>query len=259
MLTMQLMDKVAIVTGAGSGIGAAIARQFSKEGAKVILWDIDQKAAEETRQTCHSPSTATVMPVDVTRADQVEEAILQVAGQFDRLDVLVNVAGGSGRRWGDGPIDSCTLEGWHKTLDLNLNSLFYCCKFAIQAMLPQRQGALVIVSSVLGLVGGDQDFATHAYAASKGAAISLGRSIAAYYAPHGIRANVICPGLIATPMSRRAQQSQSIRSRLAELQPLTADFGQPEDVAGAAVFLASDAARFVTGAVLTVDGGWTVR
>ncbi|MFN7035043.1 MAG: SDR family NAD(P)-dependent oxidoreductase [Bellilinea sp.] len=256
---MQLMDKVAIVTGAGSGIGAAIAHQFSKEGAKVILWDIDQKAAEETRQTCPSPSTATVMPVDVTRADQVEEAILQVAGQFDRLDVLVNVAGGSGRRWGDGPVDSCTLEGWHKTLDLNLNSLFYCCKFAIQAMLPQRQGALVIVSSVLGLVGGDQDFATHAYAASKGAAISLGRSIAAYYAPDGIRANVICPGLIATPMSRRAQQSQIIRSRLAELQPLTADFGQPEDVAGAAVFLASDAARFVTGAVLTVDGGWTVR
>ncbi len=259
MLTMQLMDKVAIVTGAGSGIGAAIARQFSKEGAKVILWDIDQKAAEETRQTCLFPSTATVMPVDVTRADQVEEATLQVAGQFDRLDVLVNVAGGSGRRWGDGPVDSCTLEGWHKTLDLNLNSLFYCCKFAIQAMLPQRQGALVIVSSVLGLVGGDQDFATHAYAASKGAAISLGRSIAAYYAPHGIRTNVICPGLIATPMSRRAQQSQIIRSRLAELQPLTADFGQPEDVAGAAVFLASDAARFVTGAVLTVDGGWTVR
>ncbi len=256
---MQLKDKVAVITGAGSGIGAAIARQFSREGASVVIWDIDLKAAEETRQSCAFPSNTTCMPVNVTRADQVEQAILQVISRFQCLDVLVNVAGGSGRRWGDGPIDSCTLEGWHKTLDLNLNSLFYCAKFAIQAMLQQKKGALVVISSVLGLVGGDEDFATHAYAASKGAAISLTRSIAAYYAPHGIRANVICPGLIATPMSQRAQQSPAIRSRLSELQPLTADFGQPEDVAGAAVFLASDAARFITGAVLTVDGGWTVR
>ncbi|GIV67006.1 MAG: oxidoreductase [Bellilinea sp.] len=256
---MQLKDKVAIITGAGSGIGAAIARQFSQEGATVVLWDIDLNAAEEIRQTCSFPLTAVPMQVDVTRPDQVEEATLRVVHQFQHLDVLVNVAGGSGRRWGDGPVDSCSLEGWHKTLDLNLNSVFYCCKFAIQAMLPQRKGAVVVISSVLGLVGGDEDFATHAYAASKGAAISLTRSIAAYYAPHGIRANVICPGLIATPMSQRAQQNQNIRSRLADLQPLTADFGQPEDVAGAAVFLASDAARFVTGAVLTVDGGWTAR
>lgn len=259
MLTMQLKDKVAVITGAGSGIGAAIARQFSREGARVILWDINLKAAEETRQTCSSPSSVTCVQVDVTRADQVEEVTLQIVSRFQRLDALVNVAGGSGRRWGDGPVDTCTLEGWQKTLDLNLNSLFYCCKFAIQAMLPQHQGAIVVVSSVLGLVGGDEDFATHAYAASKGAAISLTRSIAAYYAPRGIRANVICPGLIATPMSQRAQNSPHIRSRMADLQPLTADFGQPEDVAGAAVFLASDAARFITGAVLTVDGGWTVR
>lgn len=259
MLTMQLNDKVAVVTGAGSGIGAAIARAFSKEGARVILWDVDLKAAEEIRQTCASPSMAACMQVDVTDPVQVEEAFRQVIDHYHHLDALVNVAGGSGRRWGDGPVDTCTLEGWQKTLDLNLNSLFYCCKFAVKAMLPQRKGAIVVISSVLGLVGGDEDFATHAYAASKGAAISLTRSIAAFYAPHGIRANVICPGLIATPMSQRAQQSPAIRSRLAELQPLTADFGQPEDVAGAAVYLASDAARFVTGAVLTVDGGWTAR
>jgi len=259
VLIMQLNGKVAVITGAGSGIGAAIARAFSKEGARVILWDIDLKAAEEIRQTCASPPLAACMPVDVTDPGQVEEAFRQVIDHYHHLDALVNVAGGSGRRWGDGPVDACTLEGWQKTLDLNLNSLFYCCKFAIQAMLPQRKGAIVVISSVLGLVGGDEDFATHAYAASKGAAISLTRSIAAFYAPHGIRANVICPGLIATPMSQRAQQSPAIRSRLAELQPLTADFGQPEDVAGAAVYLASDAARFVTGAVLTVDGGWTVR
>jgi NAD(P)-dependent dehydrogenase (short-subunit alcohol dehydrogenase family) len=112
---------------------------------------------------------------------------------------------------------------------------------------------------VLGLVGGDEDFATHAYAASKGAVISLTRSIASYYAPRGIRANVICPGLIATPMSQRAQESDHIRARLPQLQPLTGDFGSPQDVAQAALYLASDASSFVTGAVLTVDGGWTVR
>jgi NAD(P)-dependent dehydrogenase (short-subunit alcohol dehydrogenase family) len=115
------------------------------------------------------------------------------------------------------------------------------------------------MASVLGLVGGDDDFATHAYATSKGAIISLTRSIASYYAPRGIRANVICPGLIATPMSRRAQESEHIRARLSQLQPLTGDFGSPIDVANAALYLASDASSFVTGTVLTVDGGWTVR
>ena len=109
------------------------------------------------------------------------------------------------------------------------------------------------------MVGGDEDFATHAYASSKGAVISLTRSIASYYAPHGIRANVICPSLIATPMSQRAQESEQIRARLPQLQPLTSDFGTPEDVAQAALYLASDESSFVTGAVLTVDGGWTVR
>jgi NAD(P)-dependent dehydrogenase (short-subunit alcohol dehydrogenase family) len=126
-------------------------------------------------------------------------------------------------------------------------------------MLQQGHGVIVNVASVLGLVGGDDDFATHAYATSKGATISLTRSIASYYAPRGIRANVICPGLIATPMSRRAQESEHIHSRLTQLQPLTGDFGSPQDVANAALYLASDASLFVTGAVLTVDGGWTVR
>ena len=126
-------------------------------------------------------------------------------------------------------------------------------------MLRQEKGTIVNISSVLGLVGGDDDFATHAYATSKGGAISLTRSIASYYAPRGIRANVICPSLIATPMSQRAQESDHIRARLPQLQPLTGDFGSPQDVAQAALYLASDASSFVTGAVLTVDGGWTVR
>lgn len=242
----RLQNKVAVVTGGGSGIGFATADLFAQEGARVIGFDIEPKGADSLR-------------VDVISAPEVEAAIKSVVNTHGRLDILVNVAGGSGRKWGDGPTDSCTLEGWEKTLALNLNSVFYCCKFALQAMLAQGHGVIVNVSSVLGMVGGDEDFATHAYASSKGAVISLTRSIASYYAPRGIRANVICPSLIATPMSQRAQESKKIRSRLPQLQPLTGDFGTPNDVAQAALYLASDEAVFVTGSVLTVDGGWTVR
>ncbi len=254
-----LSGKIAVVTGAGSGIGQATAQLFAAEGARVMILDIDAEAAAHTLASLTGPQPAAVHVLDVRDPARVAEVMASVAAAYGRIDLLVNVAGGSGRRWGDGPTDACTLEGWEKTLALNLDSVFYCCKYALQAMLPHRRGAIVNVASVLGLVGGDEDFATHAYAASKGAIISLTRSIASYYAPQGIRANVICPGLIATPMSRRAQASQRIRSRLAGLQPLGGDFGSPQDVAGAALYLASDAAAFVTGSVLTVDGGWTVR
>lgn len=242
----RLQDKVAIVTGGDSGIGLATAQLFVEEGARVVAFDINTSNADSLR-------------VDVTSATEVESAIKEAISKYGRLDILVNVAGGSGRKWGDGPADSCTLEGWDKTLALNLNSVFYCCKYALQVMLTQGSGVIVNVASVLGLVGGDEDFATHAYASSKGAVISLTRSIASYYAPRGIRANVICPSLIATPMSQRAQESKHIRSRLSQLQPLTGDFGSPKDVAHAALYLASDESSFVTGSILTVDGGWTVR
>src|SRR5512134_54116 len=242
----RLQDKIAIVTGGGSGIGFATAQLFAQEGAQVVVFDINASSADSLR-------------VDVTSATEVESAIQAIINQYGHLDILINVAGGSGRRWGDGPTDSCTLEGWEKTLALNLDSVFYSCKFALQAMLSQGRGVIVNVSSVLGMVGGDEDFATHAYASSKGAVISLTRSIASCYAARGIRANVICPGLIATPMSQRAQESDHIRSRLSQLQPLTGDFGSPTDIANAALYLASDESSFVTGTVLTVDGGWTVR
>ncbi len=253
----NLAGKVAIITGGGSGIGQATAQLFAEQDAQVVIFEIDKSRAAETLNLMKGNHTSQI--VDVTSAPQVESAIKDVVASFGRIDILVNVAGGSGRKWGDGPTDACTLEGWDKTLALNLDSIFYSCKYALQAMLPQGHGVIVNVASVLGLVGGDDDFATHAYATSKGAAISLTRSIASYYAPRGIRANVICPGLIATPMSRRAQASGHIHSRLAQLQPLTGDFGSPQDVANAALYLASDSSSFVTGTVLTVDGGWTVR
>ncbi len=255
-----LQGKRAIVSGAASGIGRATALLFAAEGARVALWDRAVKRGEESADAIgEKGGTGFFVEANMTEAESVAEAVERTAARLGGIDVLVNVVGGSGRRWGDGPTDRCTVEGWRKTLDLNLTTVFLGCKFALPHLLARPGNAIVNVSSVLGLVGGDEDFATHAYAASKGGIISLTRAIAATYAPRGLRANVIAPGLIATPMSRRAQESAAIRDRLPELQPLTADFGEAVDVAHAALYLASDGAKFVTGAVLTVDGGWTVR
>jgi meso-butanediol dehydrogenase/(S,S)-butanediol dehydrogenase/diacetyl reductase len=212
----------AVVTGARGGIGSATVRAFENAGFTVHGVDADDAWPE-----------------------------------LDRLDALVCAHGISGRPHGDGPVDACTEEAWDRVLDANLKSVFLYCKRAIPLLRSAGGGAIVTVSSVLGLVGGDADFATHAYATSKAGIIGLTRAMAVTYAGDAIRCNVICPGLIETPMSARVQADERIRARLAELQPLTGDFGRPEDVAGAALYLAT--APFVTGAVLPVDGGWTAR
>ena len=196
---------------------------------------------------------------DLTQEVEVSNAIQSFIKQFQRIDGAFNVVGGSGRRHGDGPIHACTEAGWNWTLDVNLKSMFLCCKYLTAHMLEKGGGSIVNLSSVLGLVGGDSDFGTHAYAASKGGIISMSRAMASFYADQQVRVNVLCPSLIATGMSKRAQESEHIKSRLAELQPLSSDFGAPADVAHAALYFLSDLSRFVTGAVLTVDGGWTVR
>jgi NAD(P)-dependent dehydrogenase (short-subunit alcohol dehydrogenase family) len=257
----RLLDhKAAIVTGGASGIGRATALLFAQEGARVAIFDLDETGGQQTVEAIQANGGSAIFArTDVSLAHEVETAVRCTVEEFGRLDVIFNGAGLSGRKWGDGPTADCTEEAWDRVLAINLKSVFLGCKYAIHEMLKAGGGAIVNLSSVLGLVGGDEDFATHAYAASKGGIISLTRSIAAYYAPQKIRANVICPGLIATPMSQRAQANEAIRARLSELQPLTGDFGQPIDVAQAALYLASDQAKFVTGTVLTVDGGWTVK
>jgi NAD(P)-dependent dehydrogenase (short-subunit alcohol dehydrogenase family) len=194
---------------------------------------------------------------DLTDADQAFGAVSAAVERFGRLDAVVCAHGGSGRRFGDGPVDECTEEGWDATLEMNLKSVYLVCRAAVPALRASGGGAIVTVASVLGLVGGDRDFATHAYAASKGGLIALTRAMAVSYASEGIRCNVVCPGLIETPMSARAQGDPAIRARLTELQPLTGGPGQPSDVAEAVLYLATS--PFTTGSVLTVDGGWTAR
>jgi meso-butanediol dehydrogenase / (S,S)-butanediol dehydrogenase / diacetyl reductase len=216
----------AVVTGSAGGIGSATVTALEAAGFSVSGIDVEDNADE-------------------------------VFGALGRLDVLVCAHGISGRRLGDGPVETCPEEAWDAVLEANLRSVFLYCKRAIPLLRAAGGGAIVAVSSVLGLVGGDEDFATHAYAASKAGVIGLTRAMAVTYAKEGIRCNAVCPGLIETPMSRRAQEDAGIRARLAELQPLTGEFGRPEDVAQAVLYLAT--APFVTAAVLPVDGGWTAR
>lgn len=253
----RLQDRIAIVTGAGSGIGQATAIRFAQEGATVALFDRDphgmQATADQINNDCQ------LVEVDVTDIASVESAVQQVIDRHGCIDVLFSGVGGSGRRWGDGPAHDCTPDGWDKTIQLNLTSMFYVNKCALKHMIEQESGSIINLASVLGLVGGDDDFATHAYAASKSGIIGFSRAMASYYAKHHIRINVIAPSLIATAMSQRAQTDEHILGRLAQLQPLTGAFGEPDDVAAAAAYLASDDSKFVTGSVLTVDGGWTMR
>ena len=213
---------IAVVTGSRGAIGGATMRAFEERGFEVHGVDVDD-----------------AFPT------------------LDRVDALVCAHGISGRRLGDGPVDTCTEEGWDAVLDANLRSVFLYAKRAVPLLRANGGGAIVTVSSALGLVGGDRDFSTHAYAASKAGLIGLTRAMAVTYAPERIRCSVVAPGLIETPMSARAQADPVIRARLADLQPLTGGFGSPDDVAQACLYLAT--APFVTGAVLSVDGGWTAQ
>lgn len=233
----------AVVTGASGGIGRATVDALRAGGAEVVGLDV---AVGES---------SGVIACDVTDAAAIDRALAEVEDQLGGLDVVVNVVGISGRSVGDGPIHECTDEAWDRVMDVNARSVFLVCRSAIPRL--GRGASIVNVTSVLAATGDASGlFATHAYAASKGAIISLTRAMAATYATDGIRVNAVAPGLVRTPMSGRAQHDEGVLRVTGARQPLTGALIEPESVAAAVAFLASAASDAITGAVVPVDGGW---
>ncbi|NKB66813.1 MAG: SDR family oxidoreductase [Candidatus Latescibacteria bacterium] len=257
----RLADKIFLISGS-TGIAAATATRVVAEGGQVLVCSrTEEKCAALAQQLGNA---CRYRAADLRQAGQVEGVVRQCIEDFGRIDALFNVAGISGRRLGDGPIHECGEYGWDATLEANLKSQFLLCRAVIGHMLRQQpgpsglRGAVLNMTSVLGFAPERRFFAAHAYAASKGAIISLSRSMAAYYAPHKIRVNAIAPALVRTPMSGRAQSDADILAFMEDKQPLNQGLIEPEDVADMAVFLLSDEAKSVTGDVFTVDGGWCV-
>lgn len=252
-----LSDRVIVVIGGTSGIGLSGVRALVSAGARVVALGLSGSGAEASA-ICST--SGTVIEGEATDRAVIDAAIDTAVRNYGRLDGLYHVAGGSGRRFGDGPLHEITDEGWRATLDLNLTSVFLSNRAATRRFLEQEQGGSIVnLTSVLAYSPASTHFSTHAYAAAKAAIIGLTRASAARYAPHGIRFNAIAPGLIETPMARRAASDPAIVAFVRGKQPLDhGRLGRPEDVDGAALFLLSDASQFVTGQVIAVDGGWSV-
>ena len=214
------------------------------------------KSAENLKTLQTELPKVHALEVDLLEPDVAAKAVVNAVGQLGGLDVLVNVAGISGRRFGDGPVHEASDEGWDTVMDTNARTTFQMCRAALRPMMAQRSGAIVNIASVLAYSPAAEFFATHAYAACNGARIALTKSMAAYYAPYGIRVNAVAPGLIATPMSQRVQTDPKILTYLQDRQPITGKPGTPADVAEAIYYLAT--APFITGVVLEVAGGWSV-
>jgi NAD(P)-dependent dehydrogenase (short-subunit alcohol dehydrogenase family) len=255
---MRLADKVAIITGAGQGIGRGCAEAFAREGARVVVADQAIDKGEETAVAiAERGGEAIFVQVDVSDPEQVQALVARAVAEYGKLDVLVSNAGIGGRRLGDGPIHECTVAGWDAIMNVNLRGMFLVCKAAIPELL-KTKGNILTMSSVLGLVGSQDLYDTHAYMTSKAAIIGLTRTIAAYYAKYGLRANCLAPGLMDTQMATRTRADEALLAQVGFWQPL-GPIGEVGDVAETAVFLASDEAKFITGIVLPIDGGWSAQ
>jgi NAD(P)-dependent dehydrogenase (short-subunit alcohol dehydrogenase family) len=253
-----LAGKVVVIIGGTSGLGLSAAKGCVAAGARVVAVGRDEETVP--RAAAELPSDACVFAAEATDPKTAPAAINRALQTYGGFHALYHVAGGSGRSLGDGPLHEITDDGWRKTLDLNLTSLFNSNRAAVREFLKHKSpGVILNMSSVLAYSPSPKFFATHAYAAAKSAVIGFTKSCAAYYAPQNIRFNVIAPGLIETPMSRRAASDDAIMKYVGTKQPLDGGrIGQPEDLDAAVVYLLSDESRFVTGQVLAVDGGWGV-
>ena len=253
-----LDGKAVVIVGGTTGLGLSAAKAILRAGGRVVALGREDEHVATAASALGSGSI--VIGADANDSASAPAAIARAVGEFGACHALYHVAGGSGRAFGDGPLHEITDDGWRRTVDLNLTSLFLSNRAAAQQFLQQGTGGAVLnMSSVLAFSPAPAFFATHAYAAAKAAVIGLTTSAAAYYAKHGIRFNAIAPGLVETPMSHRATGNEDIRAFVRARQPLDGGrVGRVEDLDAAVVYLLSDAAKFVTGQVLAIDGGWSV-
>jgi NAD(P)-dependent dehydrogenase (short-subunit alcohol dehydrogenase family) len=263
-MSRRLADRTCLVTGA-SGIAAAAARRFAAEGAAVHVVSLHADECARLADLITSDGgRCSWTSGDLREESVVDAAVRACVSPNGHIDGLFAVAGASGRSRGDGPAHEMPLDGWEATLRLNATPAFLSLRDAVRAMRKQEpdddgiRGSIVLVGSVLATYPAPALFATHAYAAAKGALDSLVRTTAAYYAPEGIRVNSVTPGLVATPMAARAAGDPVTVAYAASRQPLARGLLAPEDVGDAALFLLSAEARRITGQSLTVDGGWSV-
>lgn len=250
----HLKGKVAFVTGASSGIGQATAIAFARDGANVVIADIfTDGAAETARKIEEFGRKVLFVKCDVSRVDDVKLAMNRTIETFGRLDCVFNNAGIEGRK--STTID-CTEENWDNTINVNLKSIWLCMKYQIPQMIKQGGGSIVNCASVAGLVGFQE---LPAYVASKHGIIGLTKTAALEYAKANVRVNAVCPGVIHTPMvDRITRDNADLQKQLIEGEP-AGRMGKPEEIAEAVIWLCSDAASFVTGHPMAVDGGWVAQ
>lgn len=254
----MLLHKNIVIIGGTTGIGLSAAKAFVHERARVVALGLDTDGVKNAQMLLGE--AAVVLHGEATDPGTAEYAIRTCLQHFGPLHGLYHVAGGSGRKFGDGPLHELTLEAWNKTFELNLGSLMLSNQAAVRQFKAQGSGGSILnMGSVLGFSPSPHYFVTHAYAAAKSAVIGFTQSIAAYYAGDNIRVNLIAPALVETPMSERASRNEGIQRFIKTKQPLDGGRnGRPEDLDGAAVFFMSDASKFTTGQILSVDGGWAL-
>ncbi|MYB41136.1 MAG: SDR family oxidoreductase [Chloroflexi bacterium] len=241
---MRLEGKVAMVTGAASGIGRATSLTLAREGAAVMCADVNTEGAQETADAIAAAGgTAAVVELDVTDEEAVQAALAATVEQLGALHILVNDAGISGR-----------THEYHDVIDVNLNGVYYCMKYGAALIEQHGGGSIVSLSSIMGLVGGSAP----GYTASKHGVLGLTRNYALMNGGRGVRVNCVNPGYIETPMTAQMLEDEQRRDDAVGLHPI-GRLGKPEDVANAILFLASDDASFVTGVALPVDGGYTAQ
>ncbi|MBI4516869.1 MAG: SDR family oxidoreductase [Deltaproteobacteria bacterium] len=257
MRTGRLEGKVALITGAGSGMGRASAQLFAREGARVVVVDWNREGGEETvRAITETGGSAAFCAVDVSKEAEVKAAVEFAVATYGGLDIMFNNAGIAGIREGrDALVADLEADDWDYTHSINLKGVFFGCKHAIPELIKRGGGAIVNTASAAAIQG--SGFPIHAYTAAKGGVVALTRAIAVGYGRENIRANSIIAGAIATPMSNY-YQDEWVRKMYEEAIPL-GRVGEAQDIAYAALYLASDEARFVTGHALVVDGGKSIK